>query len=84
MGSLTPQPPPCLSDVSVWLRDLHPQLSLSKTEILNSQPIRLSQNINIQLGALSLNPTKTVQNVGVMIDDFISFSMELLSQGLVG
>ena len=39
----------------------------------------IPQNINIQLGSASLNPTKYAQNLGVIFDDQLHFSKHVVS-----
>lgn len=39
----------------------------------------IPQNINIQLGSSSLNPTKYAQNLGVIFDDQLNFSKHVVS-----
>ena len=38
----------------------------------------IPQNINIQLGSSSLNPTKYAQNLGVIFDDQLNFSKHVV------
>ncbi len=71
----------CLTDISCWMKDHHLQLNLAKTELLvvpanpsfhhNFSPVR--HNF-IQLGTSTITPSKTGRNLGVVIDDQITFS----------
>ncbi len=59
----------CLTDISCWMKDHHLQLNLAKTELLvvPSNP-SFHHNFTIQLGTSTITPSKTAQNLGVMID----------------
>src|SRR4029434_1402235 len=60
----------CLADISTWMKNHHLQLNLAKTELmvfLAKQVIH--HNININIDSLSLVPSKTARNIGVIIDD---------------
>ncbi len=65
----------CLTDISCWMKDHHLQLNLAKTELL-VVPSNLSfhPNFTIQLGTSTITPSKTAINLGVMIDDQLTFS----------
>uniref|UniRef100_A0A8C6L387 Reverse transcriptase domain-containing protein n=1 Tax=Nothobranchius furzeri TaxID=105023 RepID=A0A8C6L387_NOTFU len=64
----------CLSDISKWMKSHHLQLNLSKTELLVIQAKTYMQhNISIQNDFLSLAPSKAVRNLGVVIDEHLSF-----------
>ncbi len=62
----------CLTDISCWMKDHHLQL---KTELL-VVPLNpsLHRNFTIQLGTSTVTPSKTARNLGVMIDDQLTFS----------
>ncbi len=65
----------CLSDISSWMMDHHLQLNLAKTELLVflSHP-SLHHNFSIQLGSSTITPFRTARNLGVVIDDQLSFT----------
>ncbi len=53
----------------------HLQLNLAKTELLviSTNP-SLHHNFTFQLGSSTITPSKTVRNLGVVIDDKLNFS----------
>ncbi len=57
------------------MKDHHLQLNLAKTELLvvSANP-SFHHNFTIQLGSSTITPSKTDRNLGVMIDDQLSFS----------
>ncbi len=65
----------CLSDISTWMMDHHLQLNLAKTELLvvSANP-SLHHNFSIQLGSSTITPSRTARNLGVVIDDQLSFT----------
>ncbi len=65
----------CLSDISSWMMDHHLQLNLAKTELLvfSANP-SLHHNFSIQLGSSTITPSRTARNLGVVIDDQLSFA----------
>ncbi len=65
----------CLSDISSWMMDQHLQLNLAKTELLvvSANP-SLHHNFSIQLGSSTITPSRTAKNLGVVIDDQLSFT----------
>ncbi len=65
----------CLTDISCWMKDHHLQLNLAKTELLvvPANP-SFHHNFTIQLGTSTITPSKTARNLGVMIDDQLTFS----------
>ncbi len=65
----------CLSDISSWMMDQHLQLNLAKTELLvvSANP-SLHHNFSIQLGSSTITPSRTARNLGVVIDDQLSFT----------
>ncbi len=71
----------CLSDISSWMMDHHLQLNLAKTELLvfSANP-SLHHNFSIQLGSSTITPSRTVRNLGVVIDDQLSFTDILLQR----
>ena len=70
----------CLSDISKWMKAHHLQLNLSKTELLvfPAKPT-IHHNIHIQTESLSLTPSKAARNLGVMIDDQLTFKDHVAS-----
>uniref|UniRef100_A0A8C2EYT6 Reverse transcriptase domain-containing protein n=1 Tax=Cyprinus carpio TaxID=7962 RepID=A0A8C2EYT6_CYPCA len=64
----------CQSDISSWMNDHHLQLNLTKTELL-MVPANPSfhHNFTIQLGTSTITPSKTARDLGVMIDDQLTF-----------
>uniref|UniRef100_A0A8C6PGM9 Reverse transcriptase domain-containing protein n=1 Tax=Nothobranchius furzeri TaxID=105023 RepID=A0A8C6PGM9_NOTFU len=70
----------CLSDISKWMKSHHLQLNLSKTELLviPAKP-SMQHNISIQNDFLSLAPSKAVQNLGVVIDEHLTFKDHVAS-----
>ncbi len=59
----------------LWMKDHHLQLNLAKTELLvvPSNP-SLHHNFTFQLGSSTITPSKTAKNLGVMIDDQLTFT----------
>ena len=70
----------CLADLSTWMKDHHLQLNLSKTELLLI-PAKESicHNINLKMDSATVAPNKVAKNLGVMIDDHLSFSNHIAS-----
>ena len=65
----------CLRNISIWMKDHHLQLNLAKTELLVFPAKQsISHHINVQLDSLSLSPTKTARNLGVIIDNGLTFT----------
>ncbi len=67
----------CLTKMSCWMKDHHLQLNLAKTELLvvPSNP-SFHHNFTIHLGSSTITPSKTARNLGVVIDDQLTFSGE--------
>ncbi len=65
----------CLTDISCWMKDHPIQLNLAKTELLvvPANP-SFHHNFTIQLGTSTITPSKTARNLGVVIDDQLTFS----------
>ncbi len=65
----------CLSDISSLMKDHHFQLNLAKTELLvvSANP-SLHHNFSIQLGSLTITPSRTARGLGVVIDDQLCFT----------
>ncbi len=59
----------CLADISCWMKNHHLQLNLAKTELLvvSANP-SFNHNFTYQLGSLTITPSKTARNLGVVID----------------
>ncbi len=74
----------CLTDISCWMKDYHLQLNLAKTELLvvPANP-SFHHNFTIQLGTSTITPSKTARNVGVMIDDLLTFSDHIAKTCLI-
>ena len=65
---------------STWMKAHHLQLSRSKTELLvfPAKP-NIHHSICIQTESLSLAPSKVARNLGVMIDDQLTFKDHVAS-----
>ncbi|KAF4094420.1 hypothetical protein AMELA_G00015140 [Ameiurus melas] len=65
----------CLSDISVWMKKHHLQLNLGKSELLviPAYP-SINQNFTVQFSSLTLMPTKTARNLGVILDEGLTFT----------
>ncbi|XP_038570659.1 uncharacterized protein LOC119899895, partial [Micropterus salmoides] len=65
----------CLSDISAWMKACQLQLNLSKTEpLVIPAKQSIHHNIKLQIDSATITPTKVVRNLGVVIDDQLSFS----------
>jgi len=55
----------CLTAISAWVKDHHLQLNLAKTElfVVGANPT-LHHNLSIQLGSLTITPSRTARNLG--------------------
>ncbi len=64
----------CLADISAWMKEHHLQLNLAKTELLvfPATPT-LQHDFTIQLGSLTITPSASVRNFGVIFDDQLTF-----------
>ncbi len=73
----------CLTDISGWMKDHHLQLNLAETELLvvSANPA-LHHNISIQLGSSTITPSRTARNLGVVIDDQLSFTDHIATMAL--
>ncbi|KAG7473975.1 hypothetical protein MATL_G00101630 [Megalops atlanticus] len=69
-----------LADISLWMKARHLQLNLSKTELLviPAKP-SMHHSISLKLVSNTLKPSKVARNLGVMIDDQLSFSDHVAS-----
>ncbi len=65
----------CLRDIFSWMKDHHLQLNLAKTELLvvSANPA-LHHNFSIQLGLSTITPSRTARNLGVVMDEQLSFT----------
>ncbi|CAM4732934.1 unnamed protein product [Leuciscus chuanchicus] len=65
----------CLVDISTWMKELHLQLNLAKTELLvfPANP-SLQHDFTIQLESSSITPSRSVRNLGVTFDDQLTFT----------
>lgn len=67
----------CLTDISKWMKECLLQLRLSKTEVLvisASPSLSVQHDINIQLSSAPFSLTKSVRNMGIIIDDLLTFT----------
>ncbi|KAI2645125.1 putative RNA-directed DNA polymerase from transposon BS [Labeo rohita] len=64
----------CLADISEWMKEHHLQLNLAKTEllILPATPT-LQHDFTISLGTLTITPSSSARNLGVILDDQLTF-----------
>ncbi|XP_051752787.1 uncharacterized protein LOC127514217 [Ctenopharyngodon idella] len=65
----------CLTAISAWMKDHHLQLNLAKMELLvvGANPT-LHHNLSIQLGSSTITPSRMARNLGVVMDDCLSFT----------
>ena len=74
----------CLRNISIWMKDHHLQLNLAKTELLVFPAKQsISNHINVQLDSLSLSPTNTARNLGVIIDNGLTFTEHIASHQIL-
>src|SRR4029434_6537682 len=65
----------CLADISTRMKNHHLQLNLAKTELMVFPAKQaIHHNISINIDSLSLVPSKTARNLGVIIDDQLTFT----------
>ena len=70
----------CLADISTWMKNHHLQLNLAKTELMVFPAKQvIHHNIKINTDSLSLAPSKTARNLGVIIDDQLTFTAHIAS-----
>ncbi|XP_050986346.1 uncharacterized protein LOC127177869, partial [Labeo rohita] len=64
----------CLADISEWMKEHHLQLNLVKTELLvfPATPT-LQYDFTIHLGTLTITPSSSARNLGVIFDDKLTF-----------
>ncbi|KAK2915631.1 hypothetical protein Q8A73_006225 [Channa argus] len=69
-----------LSDISAWMSERYLQHNLSKTEVLvfPARPL-MQHNISINIGSTVIVPTNSAKNLGVIIDDQLSFKDHISS-----
>ena len=61
--------------LDMWRKNHHLQLNLAKTELLVfSAKQAIHRNIDIKIDSLSLVLSKTARNLGVIIDDQLTFT----------
>ncbi len=64
----------CLVDISAWMKELHLQLNLAKTELLVfSTTPTLQHDFTIQLSSSTITPLRSVRNLGVIFDEQLTF-----------
>src|SRR4029434_8772454 len=72
--------PPEDTTVSVRMKNHHLQLNLAKTELMVFPAKQvIHHNIKINTDSLSLAPSKTARNLGVIIDDQLTFTAHIAS-----
>src|SRR4029434_7023740 len=59
--------------ISTWMKNHHLQLNLAKTELMVF-PAKQVIHHNINIDSLALVPSKTARNLGVIIDDQLTFT----------
>ena len=65
--------------LDMWRKNHHLQLNLAKTELLVFPAKQaIHRNIDIKIDSLSLAPSKTARNLGVIIDDQLTFTDHIL------
>ena len=70
----------CLADISTWMKNHHLQLNLAKTELMVFPAKQvIHHNIKINTDSLSLAPSKTARNLGIIIDDQLTFTAHIAS-----
>jgi len=64
-----------LADIPAWMKEHHLQLDLAKTEllILPAYP-SLEHDFTIQQDSSSITPSRSVRNLGVTLDDRLTFA----------
>ncbi|KAI2645286.1 hypothetical protein H4Q32_028264 [Labeo rohita] len=64
----------CLADISEWMKAHHLQLNLAKTELLIfPATLTLQHDFTISLGTLTITPSSSARNLGVILDDRLTF-----------
>src|SRR4029434_3848206 len=70
----------CLADIFTWMKNHHLQLNLAKKELMVFPAKQaIHHNISINIDSLSLVPSKTARNLGVIIDDQLTFTAHIAS-----
>ncbi|XP_071063220.1 uncharacterized protein, partial [Pseudochaenichthys georgianus] len=68
----------CLADISQWMSDHHLKLNLDKTEVLflpgKDCP---TLDLTINIGTSVVSPTQTARNLGVILDNNLSFTANI-------
>src|SRR4029434_1107412 len=73
-----------LADISTWMKNHHLQLNLAKTELMVFPAKQvIHHNIDINIDSLSLVPSKIARNLGVIIDDQLTFTAHIASLQVV-
>ena len=70
----------CLHDITHWLSDNFLKLNPSKTELLVTGPknqIPLHRNLSLTLNGCIVTPSTTVKNLGVRLDENLSFATHI-------
>ncbi len=64
----------CLMDISAWMKEHHLQLIQAKTELLifPASP-SVQHQFTIQLGSSTIIPSSSARNLGVILDDQLTF-----------
>ncbi len=64
----------CLADISAWMTEHHLQHNMAKTELLvfPATPT-LQHDFTTQLGSSTITPSSSVRNLGVIVDDQLTF-----------
>src|SRR4029434_553406 len=69
-----------VSSSSDVMKNHHLQLNLAKTELMGfTAKQAIHQSISINIDSLSLVPSKTARNLGVIIDDQLTFTDHIAS-----
>ncbi len=64
----------CLADISTWMKEHHLQLNLAKTELLAFPATpALQHDFTIQIDSSKITPSCSVRNVGVILNDQLTF-----------
>ena len=64
----------CIFDIKTWMEENLLQLNLKETEVLFIVNGVQTEKLAAYLQLLTMNPSKTVQNLGVIFDPDLSFS----------
>ncbi|XP_057198862.1 uncharacterized protein LOC130559668 [Triplophysa rosa] len=69
----------CLADILLWMNDHHLQLNLAKTELLLIPADTKTHHNSIQLGSSTITSSRTARNLGVVIDNQLNFTDQVVS-----